>query len=154
MGEGVVTSSLHYPAAVYTSEWLVVIHYATSVFSGPTSSDAHTPISIYSPRRLSHSGSRRRCSTPSELTSTQLPVHSYLAQVHMCCIMLWCSLCVFMCPMKMCVLLTKCIHKLVDIVIVQYTRKWRLDYHLMESTGFASSVLAWGVYICSIVNWL
>ena len=54
MGEDVLSSSLHYPAAVCTSEWLVVIHYTTSVFSGPTSSDAHTPISIDSHPTLEH----------------------------------------------------------------------------------------------------
>ena len=54
MGEGVVTSSLHYPAAVCTSEWLVLTHCTTSLFSGPTSSDAHTPISIDSHPILEH----------------------------------------------------------------------------------------------------
>ena len=39
---------------VYTSEWLVVIHCTTSVFSGPTSSDTHTPISIDSHPTLEH----------------------------------------------------------------------------------------------------
>ena len=35
-------------AAIYvcTSEWLFVVRYTTSVFSGPTSSGAHTPINI------------------------------------------------------------------------------------------------------------
>ena len=129
-GRCVVTSSLHYPAAVCTSEWLVVIHYTTSVFSGPTSSDAHTPISIDSPHRLSHSSSRQRCSTSSELTSTQLPVHSLLAQVYMCCIVLQCSLCVFMCPMKMCVHFgtVQWFISWWTLLIMQYSRKWRLDY--------------------------
>ena len=53
-GRCVVTSSLPYPAAVCTSEWLVVIHYTTSIFSGPTSSDAHTPINIDSHPTLEH----------------------------------------------------------------------------------------------------
>ena len=53
-GRRVVSSSLHYPAAVCTTEWLVVIHYTASVFSGPTSSDAHSPISIDSHPTLEH----------------------------------------------------------------------------------------------------
>ena len=58
---------------VCTSEWLVVVRYTTSVFSGLTSSGAHTPISIDSHPTLEDINKFIVCEVPSSATISSAP---------------------------------------------------------------------------------
>ena len=58
---------------VCTSEWLVVVRYTTSVFSGLTSSGAHVPISIDSHPTLEDINKFIVCEVPSSATISSAP---------------------------------------------------------------------------------
>ena len=58
---------------VCTSEWLVVVRYTTSVFSGLTSSGTHVPISIDSHPTLEDVNKVIVCEVPSSATISSAP---------------------------------------------------------------------------------
>ena len=71
-----VSSQLPTPSScccVCTSEWLFVVRYTTSVFSGLTSSGAHVPISIDSHPTLEDVNKFVVCEVPSSATISSTP---------------------------------------------------------------------------------